>query len=490
MIWGISVVILLLALPMGYFMIKMVWPCYRNAGKILKEKPIPDYYKEVKERSSYCPLEHISADLKMMVIALEDLKFFEHKGFVWGQIFRTFLRNIKHRKILGGGSTITQQLAKNMYLSPEKTYHRKLTEGFITKKLENTLSKEEILDLYLNIIYYGKGQYGIQDACELYFQNQPAQISFHQALTIASLIPGPDSYSPLVNPGLFRKAKSRTLRYLIGNEFMKQEDASMLQSAEFDEWLDNQMTRKYSAFFHECYQKLSSGGKLELDRRTITILGREIVLKKQTYTFLGRMVRVVRRLYHKGQSLRLRNRKPTIMANNCIGTFIYHDMGLPFYSPTINLSMSHKDFMKFLRDLPRYLESDVYEIEDNQVIYPVGVLRNGEETVRLNFVHYATFAEAREKWNRRKQRVNFDNLYILEFLEKANPEKIEEFLSLPYPNKLHITNANPTNAECVAVMEILNDPSYRMGQILKYKPKSLKRYMDDLDYIGFLNRKK
>ena len=168
---------------------------------------------------------------------------------------------------------------------------------------------------------------------------------------------------------------------------------------------------------------------------------------------------------------------------------IYYDLGLPFLSPTINLSIFHSDFMKFLNHLPEYLESDVYPLEVKGAYYPVGEIRYGEESVRLNFIHYASFEESRNKWNERKKRVDPENLFILEFIELANPEMIEEFSRLPYPNKRFITNENPTTCDCVEVLDLLNDKDYHRGtgQLLRYKPQSIKRYLDSFDYISFLN---
>ena len=165
----IAMLAVLSVLSMGCILVRILCLCYHNAREALKKQPIASYYDAVKAKPSYCPLQDISTDLKMMVIALEDMNFFLHHGCNWEQMFLAFWKNLRHGKILGGGSTITQQLAKNMYLTPESTYTRKLTEWFLARKLEKVLCKEEILDLYLNIIYYGMGQYGIGDASQFIF---------------------------------------------------------------------------------------------------------------------------------------------------------------------------------------------------------------------------------------------------------------------------------------------------------------------------------
>ena len=488
----ISVIVLLAVLPVGCILARVLWPCYYNAREALKKQPIASYYDAVRAKPSYCPLQDISADLKMMVIALEDMNFFLHHGCDWVCIFRTFRKNLRHGKVLGGGSCITQQLAKNMYLTPEKTYTRKLTEWFLARKLEKELCKEEILEFYLNIIYYGMGQYGIGKASRFYFGVSPADITFNQALTLASLIPAPNRYGPLAEANLFCRAKARTLRYFVRNDLMRDADAYWFQMAEYADPLDSQMARDYSTLFEKYYRTVSLKGSLHANKQCIRLFGKEITMNEPTYKFLYFALGKLRKLYHRCKRLRLRNRRPTILATDCVGTFIYNDLGLPFLSPTINLTISHRDFMKFLNHLPEYLESDVYPLEVKDAYYPVGEIRYGEESVRLNFVHYASFEEGRSKWNARKKRVDPENLFILEFKELAEPEMIEEFSRLPYPNKRFITNENPTTCDCVEVLDLLNDKDYRRGtgQVLKYKPKSVKRYLDSFDYISFLNRGK
>lgn len=488
----ISVIALLAVLPVGCILAGILWPCYCSAREALKKQPIASYYDAVKTKPSYCPLQDISANLKMMVIALEDMNFFLHHGCSWEQMFRIFWKNLRHGRILGGSSSITQQLAKNMYLTPEKTYARKLTEWFLARKLEKALCKEEILELYLNIIYYGMGQYGIGEASRFYFGVSPADITFNQALTLASLLPAPDLYGPLADANRFCQAKARTLRYFVRNDLMQDADAHWFQTAGYADPLDSQMARDYSTLFEKCYRTVSLKGSLYADKRRIRLLGKEITVSEPVHQFLSFALKILRKGYHRCKGLRLRNRRPTILANNCIGAVIYHDLGLPFLSPTINLTISHRDFMKFLNHLPEYLESDVYPLEVEGAYYPVGEIRYGEESVRLNFFHYTSFEESRSKWNARKKRVDPENLFILEYIESAEPEMIEEFSRLPYPNKRFITNGNPTTCDCVEVLELLNDKDYRKGtgQLLQYKPKSIKRYLDSFDYISFLNRGK
>ncbi len=201
------------------------------------------------------------------------------------------------------------------------------------------------------------------------------------------------------------------------------------------------------------------------------------------------MIRI-RAVYHAVKKKRLNNFTPTIISSNCFGTFIYHDMGLKFNSPTINLFFNKFDFIKFVTNLKGYIDSDVTEVQDTERPYPVGKITYMGEDVVIYFMHYKSFSEAREKWNNRKERIDYDNIYIIQLISDVQEQDITSFEALPYKHKLLLTNKNLTNSSCVVTHNVFNQDNYRPGQVLEYKnPFSLKRYMDDVDYIDFLNHK-
>ncbi len=165
------------------------------------------------------------------------------------------------------------------------------------------------------------------------------------------------------------------------------------------------------------------------------------------------------------------------------------DMGVRFNTPTINLFIKNLDFVKFTTHLAEYLESDVEEVKDTKLTYPVGKIRYMDDEVRIYFIHYKTFEEARSKWNERKRRVNFDNLYIVQQFLDASVEDIHNFDRIPHKNKLLITSKNLTNSANVVELALCNGKTYQPGEILLYKGAfALRRHMDDIDYISFLNR--
>jgi monofunctional biosynthetic peptidoglycan transglycosylase len=154
----------------------------------------------------WVPYDRISGNLKRALIAAEDAKFVEHEGFDWDGIQVALDKNWKRGKTVAGGSTISQQLAKNLFLSPTKSWLRKGEEALITLMLEATLDKERILELYLNVIEWGNGVFGAEAAAQKYFGIHAAQLSADQAARLAAMAPNPRFYERNPNaPGLQRK---------------------------------------------------------------------------------------------------------------------------------------------------------------------------------------------------------------------------------------------------------------------------------------------
>lgn len=174
-----------------------------------------------------------------------------------------------------------------------------------------------------------------------------------------------------------------------------------------------------------------------------------------------------------------------------MGTFIYHDLGLRYDSPTINLTIGKTDFIVFVQHLSGFLHSELIKVEDPSVPYPIGRLEYNGDSIQINFLHYKTFEEAKYKWDKRKERVDYSNIYIIQQIsDGVTEDDIHTFDSLPYKNKLLITSKSITNSKNVITLEVLQKrpKTYHPGIILDYKPPFfLKRYMDDIDYVGFLN---
>ena len=153
-------------------------------------------------------LENISPYFLKAIVAVEDVRFYEHHGFNHLSFLRALIANIKNQRIVQGGSTITQQLAKNLFFSFEKTWLRKLRELLIAFQLEATHSKNEILEAYCNQIYFGNGAYGIENASNSYFSRSAKNLNLLQAAVLAGLPLSPISLNPFINYGAaWRRAR-------------------------------------------------------------------------------------------------------------------------------------------------------------------------------------------------------------------------------------------------------------------------------------------
>ena len=144
----------------------------------------------------YTPLNQISPYLKKCVLTTEDPSFFRHRGFITEAFKQSIIKNIKTRKFSRGGSTISMQLIKNVFLTREKTLSRKLEEILLVYILENNriVSKERMLEVYFNIIEWGPNVYGIGEASRFYFQKNPADLTFNECLYLATIIPSPKKF--------------------------------------------------------------------------------------------------------------------------------------------------------------------------------------------------------------------------------------------------------------------------------------------------------
>lgn len=136
----------------------------------------------------------ISPNLKRALIASEDAKFVDHEGFDWDGIQKAYQKNLKKHKVVAGGSTISQQLAKNLFLSTKRTPWRKLEEAMITVMLEATMSKRRIFEIYLNVIEWGNGIFGAEAASRYYFHSNAKNLSTSQAAKLAAMVPNPRYY--------------------------------------------------------------------------------------------------------------------------------------------------------------------------------------------------------------------------------------------------------------------------------------------------------
>ena len=201
-----------------------------------------------------------------------------------------------------------------------------------------------------------------------------------------------------------------------------------------------------------------------------------------------------REQYNLKKRSRLKGQNYSIISRNCVGGIIYHDLGLKFNSPTINLSMDNEDFLTFLENLDSFLtKSEMVQIVTPNQQYPVGQLKFDDKCITLNFVHYKTFEEGRDKWFERSKRVDLQNVFIIwEFSKEDGPssEIWQRFCNIKYKNKILLTG-NKFNVKDRHVLKLsIYGSKYHYGKILEYRKGFFlyKRYLDQFNYVDFLNK--
>ncbi|MDP6582903.1 MAG: transglycosylase domain-containing protein, partial [Vicinamibacterales bacterium] len=152
------------------------------------------------ERRVPISLARIPARMRQAILAIEDARFYKHPGVSTRDIVRAFWRNIRAQRLVQGGSTITQQLAKVLFLTSERTLKRKIKEALLALEIERRFTKDEILEFYLNQIYLGSGAYGVEAAARGYFGKAVSQLTLPEAATIAGLPKAPSRFNPRTNP--------------------------------------------------------------------------------------------------------------------------------------------------------------------------------------------------------------------------------------------------------------------------------------------------
>lgn len=171
------------------------------------------------------PLKDISPYMQQAIVAIEDARFYQHHGIDPVGLLRALYHNIRAGKIVEGGSTITQQLAKNMFLSPERTTRRKIKELWLTIQLERRYSKQEILQMYLNQIYFGQGAYGIEMAARTYFDKSARELDLGESAMLAGIVRAPSLYNPATNLNGARERQSLVLQRMVELGMITPEEA-------------------------------------------------------------------------------------------------------------------------------------------------------------------------------------------------------------------------------------------------------------------------
>ena len=198
---------------------------YKSA---MEEQSLESRVEEARSDSSYADIEYVSEDFVDAIISVEDRNFYEHSGVNFKSIMRAALANIKSGEYSEGGSTITQQVAKNLCFSMEKDMSRKIAELIAAKELEKHYSKDDILELYINIIYYGDGYMGVGEASMGYFGKAPSELDLNESTLLAGLPQAPSAYALSTNKDRALERQEEVVSAMVSNDMLTAEEAEAL----------------------------------------------------------------------------------------------------------------------------------------------------------------------------------------------------------------------------------------------------------------------
>lgn len=215
-LWLIVAPIMIVLVMQAYFFLQIAWWVDHNPGSTSFMRRQLDVLEEknpkAKLKHRWVPYRRISNNLKRAIIASEDSNFSDHQGIDWEALQKAYEKNSRKGKVVAGGSTITQQLAKNLFLSGDRSYVRKVQEFIITYMLEFWMDKERIFEIYLNVAEWGAGVYGAEAAARHYFGVSAAQLSPGQAARLAVMLPNPRSFEKHQGSGYLARRTSLILR--------------------------------------------------------------------------------------------------------------------------------------------------------------------------------------------------------------------------------------------------------------------------------------
>lgn len=201
------------------------WQMYTQA---LEATPLDQKVKQVRAQESYTTFAELPETYVDAVIAAEDHRFYQHNGIDVIAIGRAVVNDIKAMSFVEGGSTITQQLAKNLYFTQDKEFVRKIAEAFMALHIERSYGKDVILELYVNSIYFGDGYYCVRDASLGYFGKEPIEMTNYECTLLAGIPNAPSVYAPTVNPDLAAQRQRHVVAQMVENGYLTQEEADAI----------------------------------------------------------------------------------------------------------------------------------------------------------------------------------------------------------------------------------------------------------------------
>ena len=218
-------VVILVAISISLLVIGNGYNMYKEA---LEQMPLSKKVASIIEKENYSKIDEIPQIYKDAVISVEDHRFYKHNGVDIIAIGRAFVNDIKAMEFVEGGSTITQQLAKNIYFTQEKKITRKIAEVFMAFEIEKEYDKDQILELYLNTSYFGDGYYTVKEACKGYFNKELKEMTDYECILLAGIPNAPSVYAPTKNPELAIQRQKQVMNKMVEYEYLTQEEANKI----------------------------------------------------------------------------------------------------------------------------------------------------------------------------------------------------------------------------------------------------------------------
>ena len=218
---NIVLVVLIVVITIGIRFVGLGYSAYKEA---LNNMPLDEKVAVIQAKENYTKIDEMPKMYRDAVVAVEDHRFYKHNGIDIISIGRAIVNDVKAMKFVEGGSTITQQLAKNIYFTQEKKMTRKIAEAFMAFKIESSYDKDEILELYLNTSYFGDGYYTAKEACEGYFNKELNEMTDYEAILLAGIPNAPSVYAPTKNPELAKKRQKQVMDRMVKYKILTEEE--------------------------------------------------------------------------------------------------------------------------------------------------------------------------------------------------------------------------------------------------------------------------
>ena len=224
-LFKVLIFLILIGMSIALLFIGNGYNMYKEA---IENMPLEEKVEEIRSKENYAEFSELPQMYINAVISVEDHRFYKHPGIDIIAIGRAVVNDIKAMSLVEGGSTITQQLAKNIYFTQEKKFERKIAEVFMAFDIEKRYNKNEILELYLNTSYFGDGYYTVKEASKGYFGKEPMEMNDSECIMLAGIPNAPSVYAPTKNPELAKQRQKQVIEKMIKNKYLTQEEADKI----------------------------------------------------------------------------------------------------------------------------------------------------------------------------------------------------------------------------------------------------------------------